>query len=226
MKIATFEHRGQTKIGFVGPESKAIHIIGPLDMVDLIQGYDPTMTRFKQSSESIGFDEVHFLAPIPRPSRNIFCVGKNYREHALEFSKSGYEAGAIKGAEVDEYPAVFTKPASCVVGTGASVETHPLVTSSVDYEGELAVIIGRGGRSIKREDALSHVFGYTIVNDVTARDRQKNHKQWVFRKGDRHVLSHGAVDHDCRRSERRKSHHQDLGKQRIAAERQHAGPHF
>jgi 2-keto-4-pentenoate hydratase/2-oxohepta-3-ene-1,7-dioic acid hydratase in catechol pathway len=182
MKLASVEHRGKASIGVVDPDSRTVHIIGPLDMIDLIGGFESASDRFKPNGVVVGFDDLRFLAPIPRPSRNIFCVGKNYREHALEFSKSGYEAGAIKGAEIDEYPAVFTKPASCVVGAGASVETHPLVTSSVDYEGELAVIIGRGGRGIKRQDALSHVFGYTIVNDVTARDRQKNHKQWFLGK--------------------------------------------
>jgi 2-keto-4-pentenoate hydratase/2-oxohepta-3-ene-1,7-dioic acid hydratase in catechol pathway len=182
MKVASFEHGGETRIGVVDPNSRTVHIIGSLDMVNLIRGFEPASARFKPTGGVVGFDDLRFLAPIPRPSRNIFCVGKNYREHALEFSRSGYEAGAIKGAEIDEYPAVFTKPASCVVGAGASVETHPLVTSSVDYEGELAVIIGRGGRGIERQDALSHVFGYTIVNDVTARDRQKNHKQWFLGK--------------------------------------------
>jgi 2-keto-4-pentenoate hydratase/2-oxohepta-3-ene-1,7-dioic acid hydratase in catechol pathway len=182
MKVASFEHEGEARIGFVDPNLRTVHILGPIDMVDLIKDFEPASTRFKPTGGTVGFHDLRFLAPIPRPSRNIFCVGKNYREHALEFAKSGYEAGAIKGAEIDEYPAVFTKPASCVVGPGASVETHPLITSSVDYEGELAVIIGRGGRSIKRQDALSHVFGYAIVNDVTARDRQKNHKQWFLGK--------------------------------------------
>ncbi|HEY9215614.1 MAG TPA: fumarylacetoacetate hydrolase family protein, partial [Ancylobacter sp.] len=126
--------------------------------------------------------DVTLLAPIPHPPRNIFCVGKNYRDHAREFANSGYEAGAVKGAEIDDYPAVFTKPASCVVGPGATVETHPGVTSAVDYEVELTIVIGKGGRDISRADALDHIWGYTIINDVTARDRQKNHRQWFLGK--------------------------------------------
>src|SRR6202022_2175016 len=110
----------------------------------------------------------------------IICVGKNYRDHAQEFSSSGYEAGAVKGVEIDSFPVVFTKPASCVVGPDAVVRLHPDVTSAVDYEAELAVILGREGINISRDEALKYIFGYTIVNDVTARDRQKNHRQWYL----------------------------------------------
>lgn len=122
------------------------------------------------------------LAPIPDPRRNIFCVGKNYLEHAAEFSCSGFEAGAAPGHEPDAYPAVFTVPASCVVGPGPQVSLYADVTQSVDYQGELAVIIGRAGRDIPASEAMQHVFGLTIVNDVIARDRQKNHRQWFLGK--------------------------------------------
>jgi 2-keto-4-pentenoate hydratase/2-oxohepta-3-ene-1,7-dioic acid hydratase in catechol pathway len=124
---------------------------------------------------------VTLLAPI-LPPRNIFCVGKNYREHAREFSASGFEAGASKDKPVDDYPAIFTKPASSVVGQNAVVDLHPTVANAVDYEAELAVIIGKPGRNITPADAMAHVWGYTIINDVTARDRQKNHKQWFMGK--------------------------------------------
>jgi 2-keto-4-pentenoate hydratase/2-oxohepta-3-ene-1,7-dioic acid hydratase in catechol pathway len=124
---------------------------------------------------------VTVLAPII-PQRNIFCVGKNYREHAREFSASGFEAGASKDKPVDDYPAIFTKPASSVVGQDAVVDLHPTVTDAADYEAELAVIIGKTGRNIAEADAMGHVWGYTIINDVTARDRQKNHKQWFMGK--------------------------------------------
>ena len=133
-------------------------------------------------AKAVSIADVTLLAPIPVPHRNIFCVGKNYRDHAREFSNSGYEAGAVKGAEIDSHPAVFTKPASTVVGPNDAVQLHPHITSSVDYEAELALVIGKGGRDIKKEHAYDHIFGYTIVNDVTARDRQRNHKQWFLGK--------------------------------------------
>jgi 2-keto-4-pentenoate hydratase/2-oxohepta-3-ene-1,7-dioic acid hydratase in catechol pathway len=121
------------------------------------------------------------LAPIPRPARNVFCVGKNYHEHAKEFAQSGFDATAKE--VVPEAPVVFTKPPSAVIATGEPIPAHLDPTNSVDYEGEIAVVIGRGGRGIAKTDALRHVFGYTGVNDVTARTLQQRHRQWVLGKG-------------------------------------------
>jgi 2-keto-4-pentenoate hydratase/2-oxohepta-3-ene-1,7-dioic acid hydratase in catechol pathway len=109
---------------------------------------------------------VRLLAPIPSPARNVFCLGRNYADHAAE-----------RGAAVPEHPVYFTKPNTAVVGPGDDV-VHHAVTKELDYEVELTVVIGAGGRDIPREEALTHVFGYTIINDVTARDLQKRHTQW------------------------------------------------
>lgn len=106
------------------------------------------------------------LAPILRPRKNIICVGRNYAAHAHE-----------RGAEAPGEPVFFTKAPTTVVGPDARVP-YPAVTEQFDYEGELAVIIGRKGRNIPREKALDYVFGYTIANDLTARDLQKRHQQW------------------------------------------------
>ena len=182
MKFATFEHNGLRRVGLVLPDVDAIRPIDATDLVEVIAQFDALKRSFFTGTESIPLAEVHLLAPIPVPRRNIFCVGRNYLEHADEFSRSGYEAGAKPGNGPDAYPAVFTKPASCVVGPDAPVPTHPGVTAAVDYEGELAVIIGRGGRDIRRDQAMAHVWGFTIINDVTARDRQKNHRQWFLGK--------------------------------------------
>lgn len=114
---------------------------------------------------------ARFLSPIPRPSKNIFCVGRNYVEHAKE-----------RGAEVPTVPVFFTKPPTAVVGHEAGVVAWP-VTQSLDYEVELAVVIGKRGRDIPRAKAYDHVFGYTILNDITARDVQKTHSQWFKGKG-------------------------------------------
>ena len=130
----------------------------------------------------MALNEVTLLAPIPRPRRNIMCVGKNYFEHAREFARSGYEAGAVAGQDVDDHPALFSKLPSTVVGPGAPIELHETITQKVDYEAELALVIGTGGRGIAREAAYEHVWGYTILNDVTARDLQRNHKQWFLGK--------------------------------------------
>jgi 2-keto-4-pentenoate hydratase/2-oxohepta-3-ene-1,7-dioic acid hydratase in catechol pathway len=109
---------------------------------------------------------VRLEAPIPRPARNVFCLGRNYKEHAAE-----------RGAEAPPHPVYFTKAPETVVAPGARV-IHHAVTAELDYEVELAVVIGAPGRDVPRERALDHVFGYTIVNDVTARDLQKRHGQW------------------------------------------------
>jgi 2-keto-4-pentenoate hydratase/2-oxohepta-3-ene-1,7-dioic acid hydratase in catechol pathway len=182
MKFATFEHNGQRHVGLLRSDAKAVRPIDVTDLVEVIARFDALKPSLSSGVESIPLGEVRLLAPIPEPRRNIFCVGKNYREHAEEFSRSGYEAGAKPGDEPDAFPAVFTKPATCVVGPDAPVPTHPSVTSAVDYEGELAVIIGRGGHDIHRDQAMAHVWGFTIINDVTARDRQKNHRQWFLGK--------------------------------------------
>src|SRR6266852_4700642 len=109
---------------------------------------------------------VRLLAPIPSPARNVFCLGRNYADHAAE-----------RGAAAPEHPVYFTKPATAVVGPGDDV-VHHAITKELDYEVELTAVIGTGGRDIARADALKHVFGYTIINDVTARDLQKRHQQW------------------------------------------------
>jgi 2-keto-4-pentenoate hydratase/2-oxohepta-3-ene-1,7-dioic acid hydratase in catechol pathway len=182
MKFATLQHDGRERVALIVPETDSIYPLDAVDMVDLIERFDSLRPSLPSEGSALRLSEVHLLAPVPRPRRNIFCVGKNYREHAEEFSRSGYEAGAQANAEPDAYPAVFTKPGSCVVGPDATVPTHPNVTSAVDYEGELAVIIGRAGKDIARADAMDHVWGYSIVNDVTARDRQMNHRQWFLGK--------------------------------------------
>ena len=109
---------------------------------------------------------TRLLAPIPRPRKNIFCMGRNYAEHAKE-----------SGSAVPGVPVFFTKPPTCVVGPDADV-VHHAVTHALDYEVELAVVIGKRGGDIPEERALDYVFGYTIMNDITARDLQRRHEQW------------------------------------------------
>jgi 2-keto-4-pentenoate hydratase/2-oxohepta-3-ene-1,7-dioic acid hydratase in catechol pathway len=134
-----------------------------------------------EAGEALSLDAVKLLAPIPRPDRNIFCVGKNYHDHAHEFARSGFDSSAAAGA-VPDAPIIFSKVPESVSGPGDIIPIDPNVSEAIDYEAELAVIIGRGGRGIPRERALGHVWGYTIVNDVTARDLQARHKQWLLGK--------------------------------------------
>jgi len=127
---------------------------------------------------SVPLDDVALLAPIPRPSKNVFCVGRNYVAHVEE----GYRQRG-RTTELPEHPQFFTKPPTAVIGPGTDVPLHEAVTESLDYEGELGVVIGRTGRDIRAEDALEHVFGYTLINDIPARDLQRRHDQWFKGKG-------------------------------------------
>lgn len=124
----------------------------------------------KHLTKVVNFDDVEILPPF-LPRKNVMCIGKNYREHALEMTGNDESA-------VPTTPVIFTKSPTSVIGHGDFIEAHEGVTSELDYEGELAVIIGKEGRNISRENALDYVFGYTILNDVTARDLQKEHKQF------------------------------------------------
>jgi 2-keto-4-pentenoate hydratase/2-oxohepta-3-ene-1,7-dioic acid hydratase in catechol pathway len=147
-------------------------VSGHLILSHLIQG------------EPVSVANVRMLEPLGSYPRNIFCVGKNYREHAAEFAASGYDSSASSTADiVPTHPIIFTKPATSVIGPGDVVESHAALTSELDYEAELAVVIGVGGRGIAMTDAMDHVFGFTIVNDMTARDLQRQHRQWILGKG-------------------------------------------
>ncbi|MDP5276216.1 fumarylacetoacetate hydrolase family protein [Chengkuizengella axinellae] len=118
-------------------------------------------------------NQIKLLAPIPRPTKNIFCIGKNYKDHVLEMGSS---------ADLPTDPIVFTKPPTAVIGQKDIILNHKQVTDELDYEGELAVVIGKKGTNISPEQALDYVFGYTIINDITARDLQKKHKQFFIGK--------------------------------------------
>ena len=185
MRIATFRSGGRRRVGSLSPDGKTIR---PFDLGAEAEerGALAVIERgLRANSPSLGAsiptDGLVFDAPIPRPRRNIFCVGKNYHEHAHEFAKSGFDSSAASGA-VPEAPIVFTKVPECVIAPGAAIEIDPETSTAIDYEAELAVVIGKGGRGIKKADAFKHVWGCTIVNDVTARDLQAKYKQWDIGK--------------------------------------------
>jgi 2-keto-4-pentenoate hydratase/2-oxohepta-3-ene-1,7-dioic acid hydratase in catechol pathway len=132
------------------------------------------------SGARLPISAVTLTAPLPRPLRTLFCVGRNYRAHAAELATTVFRTSM---PAQDDWPIVFGKLPECVIGPHDPVRLPGAsVSNQIDYESELAVIIGRGGRDIARSRAMDHVFGYTIVNDVTARDVQQRHQQWDLGK--------------------------------------------
>lgn len=191
MHLVTFTESGGRRIGVLDRERGEVVDLErvsaelPRDMLVLIASGEAALAAVRRAYESgegrIPLANIRLQAPIPRPPRNIFCVGKNYREHLKELGPLGAQPGAAD-ASIPEVPIFFTKATSTVIGPGEPIPAGLDPTQSVDYEGELAVIIGRGGRGIKRSQALEHVFGYTIVNDVTSRRLQTLHHQWFLGK--------------------------------------------
>jgi len=187
MKLVTYESAGANALGVIDPLSGVIQNLKESDAVDndmtrLIAQNPSGNLGPNAQGESVSLDSVKLLAPIPRPAKNIFCVGKNYYEHAQEFTQSGFDATSKRGDNVPDSPIIFTKAPTTVTAPGDDVPSHSEVSSQLDYEAELAVVIGTGGRDISKADSYNHIFGYTITNDVTARDLQLKHRQWFIGK--------------------------------------------
>ncbi len=183
MKFATFRVGGERRVGIVRPDGTGLEPLA-LSGQEAESGVAALIGQDLASIDrlaSVALDEVQLEAPFPRPRRNIFCVGKNYREHAREFSQSGFDSSAAAG-EVPKEPIVFSKVPESVVAHGCAVMLDSSVSAAVDYEAELAVVIGKAGRGIRAADAMEHVWGYTIINDVTARDLQGRYSQWLVAK--------------------------------------------
>jgi 2-keto-4-pentenoate hydratase/2-oxohepta-3-ene-1,7-dioic acid hydratase in catechol pathway len=131
--------------------------------------------------EPIALARAKLAAPVGPLTKNVICVGKNYHDHAREFAQSGVDQSGDK-QEVPADPVIFTKSPSSLADPGQKIVASLDPTHTVDYEGEFGVVIGRHAKNVKREDALDYVFGYTIVNDLTARAVQQRHKQWFLGK--------------------------------------------
>ncbi len=185
MRIATYRLHGQRQVGVVSADGRRITPL-PLTPEQAERGAQAVIEHavahgrpLEPRGEAVALTDVVLDAPLPRPIRNLWCAGRNYHAHAKELSGSVFKDSAAK---VDEWPIVFSKVPESVVGPHAEVHMPVGVSEQIDYEVELAIVIGVGGRNIARADALKHVYGYTIVNDVTARDVQLRHQQWDLGK--------------------------------------------
>lgn len=191
MHLISFRRNGQYRIGVLdNVQQQVVDLCEadarlPCDMLEFIAQAESALAMAAAAVASgrarLTWDEVQILAPIPRPYRNIFCIGKNYRAHVKELQGTG---SALSGDQADgpDKPIFFTKATTTVIGPNTVIPASLDTTQTTDYEGELAVIIGRGGRGIAPENALRHVYGYTILNDVTSRRMQGDHQQWFLGK--------------------------------------------
>jgi 2-keto-4-pentenoate hydratase/2-oxohepta-3-ene-1,7-dioic acid hydratase in catechol pathway len=223
-RLATFRNNGGTRIGVLDTDRAEIVDLRqakpdlPADMLGFVRlgarGIEAARRALSSGRHRIALEEVEIRAPLPRPRRNLFCVGKNYRAHAAEFHASGFDATARDA--LPEAPVVFTKAPSSVIGPREPIPAHLDPSGSADYEGELALVIGAPGRGIRASEAFEHVCGYTIFNDVTARDLQTP-QAVVSRQEHRRLLPHGAGASDRGRGAgRRAAAARDQGQRRAA----------
>ena len=187
MKLAVFTTGADLRAGVADPDQGVVRdvtgVLGGPDLAAVLSDWDtvgPAVEDALASRPAIALDSVRLHAPLC-PVRNIWAIGKNYRDHVREFGRSGYDTPS-RSEELPDKPIIFSKATTSVTGPYDDVDPHHGVTSELDYEGELGVIIGRVGRGISRRDAYGHVWGYTVLNDVTARDLQRDHKQWLLGK--------------------------------------------
>ena len=186
MRIATFTQAGHRHVGRVEGDSGR-ETITPL-AVDAGAGAQALIEHLASggalpaaAGPALPLSQVAIEAPLPRPRRNVFCIGLNYRCHAAELAARGFNGARSAEDLIPKAVVAFSKVPDSVIAPGAAIEI-PEASSAIDYEAELAVIIGKPGKRISRAAAMEHVFGYTIVNDVSARDLQKRHQQWLIAK--------------------------------------------
>jgi 2-keto-4-pentenoate hydratase/2-oxohepta-3-ene-1,7-dioic acid hydratase in catechol pathway len=187
MKIAAFLYQDVPCVGLVSADLSAVQAfalptqvaaLGALPIIEALARGE----ALPALQAAVPLASVQLSAPMPQPRRNIFCVGKNYTAHAKEFAGSGFDSSAKSGGDIPTVPIYFTKVPESVVGPSGFIDMPVGVSDAIDYEAELTVVIGQGGKGIKAADAMQHVWGYTIINDVTARDWQSRHSQWVLGK--------------------------------------------
>jgi len=190
MRLVTFSTgtRGDHRLGVLRDGNRLVDLTStrekpgfdPTDMLSLIKASDQALSWVRdvaaREHATVALDEVHVHSPIPRPAKNIFCVGWNYLEHFQEGAKARPHV-----QEMPAHPAFFTKAPTTMNGPYDPIPLHAGVTERLDWEVELAAIIGTAGTNIREADAMRHVFGYAVANDVSAREVQRQHGQQWFK---------------------------------------------
>ena len=186
MRIATYVQDGTRQVGIVSTDGEHVTPFqvsaetAQRGALALIEAHAAGAALPALAATRVPIAAIKLEAPLPMPRRNLWCVGRNYQAHAKELAASVFKDN---DSNPQTWPIVFTKVPECVIGPHDDVRLPgPGISDQIDYEAELTVVIGKGGKNISRADALDHVFGYTIVNDVTARDVQMRHQQWDLGK--------------------------------------------
>lgn len=220
-KLLTFEADGYRRWGVLSADEQGVYSADALEEA-FFTPLTETLSEFiRQGNDSLSalayaleqnektqavspmpLNRIRIVSPLPENERNIFCIGKNYPDHIAEFERPAK-------ADIPAHPVIFTKAAAAVIGTEDTIQAHAALTKELDYEGELAVIIGKTGADIPLAEAMNYVYGFTILNDVTARDLQRRHNQWFHGKsldtfcpmGPYILLRDAAPDHFTIRTE-------------------------
>jgi 2-keto-4-pentenoate hydratase/2-oxohepta-3-ene-1,7-dioic acid hydratase in catechol pathway len=184
MRIASWSWGGRAHVGLISPDGQEATPLAAQDAergaLSVIRALVSGQALPPEAGPRLPVSAITLRAPLPQPRRNLFCIGRNYRAHAEELAASVFRDAV---ADKDSWPIVFSKVPETVIGPFDTVRLPgKAVSEQIDYECELAVVIGRGGRDITRSRAMEHVFGYTVVNDVSARDVQVRHGQWHLGK--------------------------------------------
>ena len=178
MKLVTYLQNGKEAVGVLSVDGSVVRPLPFADMNTLIEApREQLLAAAEAAQDALPLSAVTLLAPIPRPRQDIICLGMNYRDHLTE--AANYDSAFAKERPVTVY---FSKRVSQAVAPEGFIESHPGLVERLDYEAELAVIIGRTVKNVKAADAADYIFGYTILNDVSARLLQTSHKQFYFGK--------------------------------------------
>jgi len=185
MKLATVNDNGNIKAGMIIGDEFVCCVEGEradMAVLSVIRTGDvASWDAIIDTAERRDLADVQILAPIPHLIRDMVCVGKNYYAHAKEFFDSGFDA--TQKETIPSEPIIFTKAMTSLIGPNDAIDASIDPTDSVDYEGELGVIISKTARRVAKADWQDYVFGYVIINDVTSRELQKKHNQWTIGKG-------------------------------------------
>lgn len=189
MKFITFIHNNKEQVGILSKDETKVYPLNILgvnyktmnDLIENISNQEMTTLHTKLedvTSEALSINDIRKIAPIPNPKQDIICLGINYMAHAVESAR--YKKEAFGGDR--PFAVYFSKRVTAATGDGDYIPSYQELVDSLDYEAELAVIIGKDAKNVAKEDAFAYVFGYTIMNDVSARNLQTRHKQWYFGK--------------------------------------------